>query len=240
MKSRLIFFLLLLLAGCAYGSEAVELHPNLPAHVVFRPTFLTRDYSFTSGTGFLVEGKSTSSSFLVTVHHIFGPVGGLEEQFSGDLIPAVFLRAVGFSFDQKPLLLTTDEGVPVHDARKADTKGSERDIALFRVRGWSANKSLELVSKPPAVAEKVWLVLRDTARNNLRFAEATVAYESSTEIRYLLTNADLNYSGASGAPVVNAAGEVVGMHIGLFTSKSGRTFGFACPAAAIREVLPND
>lgn len=224
----------------AVPEQPVDLLPKIPKHVVFRPTFLTRDFSFTAGTGFLLDGKSDNSSFLVTVHHLFGPSGGLEKQIAGETIPLVFPRAVGFSFDPDPILLTTDEGVPVPDARKGDDKGCEKDIALYRVRGWSANKSLELAKRPPIVGQKVWLVLRNIAKDDLLFAECVVAWQSATEVRYLLTNPNLLYSGASGAPVVDAYGNVIGMHVGTFTAESGRKFGFGCPAAAIYAALPND
>jgi hypothetical protein len=244
MKIRLYSLCALILFGSAFShalpEAPVDLLPKIPKHVVFRPTFLTRDFSFTAGTGFLLEGRSMDSSFLVTVHHLFGPAGGLEKQIAGDKIPLVFPRAVGFSFDPDPILLTTDEGYPVADARKGDDKGCEKDIALYRVRGWSANKSLELSKQPPLVGEKVWLVLRNIAKDDLLFAECVVAWRSATEVRYLLNNPDLLYSGASGAPVVDAYGNVVAMHVGTFTAQSGRKFGFGCPAAAIYAALPNE
>lgn len=227
-------------ANFAVPEPPVDLLPKIPSHVVFRPTFLTRDFSFTAGTGFLLEGKTEGSSFLVTAYHLFGPAGGLDNQIAGDMIPKVFPRAVGFSFDPDPILLTTDEGVPFPDARKSDENGCEKDFAFYRVRGWSANRSLELSRKIPVIGEKVWLILRSIARDDLLFAEAVVAWQSPNEIRYYLQNPDYMYSGASGAPVVNALGEVVAMHSGTFTSQSGRKFGFGAPAAAIYVALPDD
>jgi hypothetical protein len=222
------------------GVNTSDLHPKIPAHVVFRPTFLTRDFSHTIGTGFLIEGKSSDSSFLVTVHHVFGPDGGLESELTGAHVPAVFPRAVGFSFDKDPMLLTTDEGVPVFDARKADDNGAERDIALFRVRGWSAGKTLKFARKRPELNQEAWIVLRDPVENEMVFAKVVLAWMSETEFRYLIPDPHLNYTGASGAPVIDKNGDVIAMHVGFFTSKSGRRFGFGCPASAIWEVLPKE
>jgi len=63
------------------------------------------------------------------------------------------------------------------------------------------------------------------------------AWVSDHEIRYLLENQTVDLRGTTGAPLLSAEGTLVGMHMGIFTSKAGRKFGYACPAAALLAVI---
>jgi hypothetical protein len=204
---------------------------------LFRPNFLTPDIAHYAGLAFRLRHATSGQHFMVTCHSLFSPTFGLDVQLTAADIAKVIVAAVGVSCSDRTKIVVAQPYVTTVDARPADDKGSEKDIAAFRILETAGEPSLVLDSAPPIVGDKVWIYVKYPGTPKLGLEPATLAWVSPTEIRYLLKNKSADLHNTRGAPLLDVDGRVVGIHIGTFVSKTGNVFGFACPAAAVAPVI---
>ena len=195
---------------------------------MFKPTFLTGYDSLTAGTGFVI--RSGNEFIFITAHHLFGPAAGLER----DLTPAEakeFASALAASsMQQHELLLTSAEMLLIPSAKACDEKDAGHDIAAFRLKSYRG-PSLIVSGTAPKLGDKVYLLARPRGEEKLRLIAGEIRRFSTDEMEYFYSESGFNFAGTSGAPVLNEAGEVVGMNLGGGEFK-GRPFGFANPAVS--------
>jgi hypothetical protein len=88
-------------------------------------------------------------------------------------------------------------------------------MAAFPVMSVPAHV-LELAHSVPSVGDSVWLVaqVRSGAAPDVLLHKAIVVSSDRTFLRFAYDNGALNLRATSGAPVVNSAGQVVGINFG--------------------------
>ena len=111
---------------------------------------------------------------------------------------------------------------------------SDTDIAAFRVRANASGQALRLAAAPPPVGAPVWLAAR--GRGPERTTPAVVVEVTArTLIVRLAPDATMPPYG-SGSPLLNAAGEVVGILSGG-GRLDGQQFAHACHVGNMRQHL---
>lgn len=231
MKRMLLIVVVLVWAGAA-GAQ-----PTPPADVIFRPSFLTADFAHYAGMAFRLRQDKSERQFLVTAHSLFGPAADLDVQMSSEDIERVIVAAVGVSCTDPRSVVVARRYVPLAGARRADEKGAEKDLAMFELPARLGERALSLDASPPVRGDRVWVYVKYAGSARVGLEPATLAWVSDREIRYLLDNQEADLRGTTGAPVLSQEGTVVGMHLGVFTAKSGRKFGYACPGGALADAL---
>ena len=211
--------------------------PKPPPNVIFRPTFLTADIAHYTGMAFRVRSVATNQDYLVTCHSLFSPTFGLDIQMTADDIAHVIVGAVGVSCTDRNVIVVAKPYVYVPNARPADANGAENDLALFRLPARGDEPALLLDPAPPIIGDRVWIYVKYVGTAKVGLEGATIAWKSDKEIRYLLDNQTADLRLVNGAPILSSDSEVVGIHIGTFSSKYGRIFGYACPASSIRALI---
>ena len=225
------------IAGLFFLALLARAQPVPPPNMIFRPAFLTPDFAHYAGMAFRLEDETSGRHFLVTAHSLFGPAADLDIQMTSEDIERVIVGAVGVSCTDPRSLVLARRYLSLPGARRSDEQGAEKDIAMFELPPpRMGERGLRLDSAPPLRGDRVWVYVKypNTARVGLE--PATLAWVSDKEIRYLLQNQEVDLSGTTGAPVLSADGKVVGMHLGIFTARTGRRFGYATPGLALRQV----
>ena len=231
---KLIFTFLI--GFVSFVAPVLQAQPAPPPNVLFRPTFLSQDIAHYAGTAFRVQDATGGQHYLVTAHSLFGPAADMDIQMSSEDIARVIVAAVGVSCTDPRNVVLARNYVPLPGARRADEKGSEKDLAVFELPSRLNEATLVLDPSPPVRGDRVWIYLKNPTTSRVELEAATLAFVAETEIRYILDNQEVDLRGTTGAPLLSAEGRVVGMHLGVFTSKTGRRFGYGPPASAIRAV----
>lgn len=224
----------LLLGGLAVSVSA---QPKPPPNVLFRPAFLTPDLAHYAGLAFRLEDEKSGLHHLVTAHSLFGPAADLDVQMTSEDISRVIVAAVGVSCTDPRSVVLARRYLPLPDARRADEKGADKDVAMFELPARLGERALRLDSAVPVRGDRVWLYVKYAGTARVGLEPATLAWISDGELRYFLRDQKADLRGTTGAPLLAEDGSVVGMHIGVFTTATGRKFGFACPALGLRRVL---
>src|SRR5450756_709060 len=220
MKSILLTCLALL-SFVATGIGAPEPVPG----VVFKPTFLTGYDSLTGGTGFVASFNG--SYVFVTAQHLFGTATGLDKDLSPAEAKDYAAALAALAMDSRSNLVTSTHMLLIPSAKAFSNADSSKDVAAFLLPGY-AGKSLKIATQVPKVGDAVYLYARPRGEDSLRIISGKVARNSYTGLEYVYDNGKFNFAGTSGAPVLNEAGEVVGINLGG-GDYQGHQFGFANP-----------
>jgi hypothetical protein len=211
--------------------------PEPPADVIFRPTFLTADIAHFAGMAFRLKDEKADRHYLVTAHSLFGPGADLDVQMTSEDISRVIVAMVGVSCTDPRAVVMARRYVPLSDARRSDENGADKDIAMFELPVRLGERALVPDLSVPVRGDRVWIYVKYAGTSRVGLEPAQLAWVSGKEIRYVLENQNVDLRGTTGAPLLSHEGTVVGMHLGVFTSGSGRKFGYACPVAAILSVI---
>jgi hypothetical protein len=116
-----------------------------------------------------------------------------------------------------------------------------RDVAAFPLDTAKAPihpVRLKLAAAAPKVGDSVWLLAQvpEGAPPSQLLHHAVVRSSTDQALQYAFDNVGLNLQGTSGAPVVNAAGEVVGTNLGGGTLP-GKLIGVGNSLASLRALL---
>lgn len=210
--------------------------PSVPVGFVVRPSFETVDGTLEAGTAFFVAMPGQPGPLGLTAHHLFGPSGGLQREVqAGEL--GRFVKAVGFRDLEGPELIPAGPMVVLPSAGHApdtDEVNWSMDVAAFRAPESLAPRALRLAAKNAKVGEEVWLVAEVLGGKSAsqRMHRARVATSMPRLLAYSFEDTTLVMRATSGAPVVNARGEVVGIHLagGLV---DGTLWGQAHPVESV-------
>ena len=189
--------------------------PDFDHSLVGGPEFHTTAGTQSAGTACLAKLKDLDLCFILTARHLLGPNGGFAKETQLNEVPD-FVKGIDFNaFDgsdhnyaTKGLLVQSDP---------ADKTGLWNDIAIFQVTD-GPDKPLLIADKPPAVGDPVWIVahVRGGVPEGEIMHRAVVSVVDPNFICAIFDNDHIVTAGASGAPVLNAAGEVVGVYSGHF------------------------
>lgn len=219
--------------------------PEIVVGSVLRPSFTLADGTrFEAGTAFPVSfGGET---LVLTAHHLFGPNGGLPAQLGPEEV-AVKVTGVTLrdAWSKEPIG-GAGPAVLVPGAHPME-KDAAGDLALFPVSSGLDRISagthppfhpLSLAAANPKVGDPVWLAAELVGGPGVetRAHVGKVVEVNASWLFYEFTAAQVELRATSGAPILNALGEVVGINLGG-GAKDGVSFGAAGPVSAIRANL---
>lgn len=224
----------------ASATEAVA--PKLAEGFVLRPTFTTEHGNFPAGSAFAVDvgGKI----LIVTAHHLLGPAGGLPAQLTAAQVPEkVSMVTVRDAWSNKVAgkatsALLVEGAVPF-------TEGAGADLAVFpaviasgldrlQARATLELAPSQLAAEQPAVGDLIWLAAPIADKADAKLHAAKVVELADGVVYYEFADKTLNLAGTNGAPLLDAAGKVVGLALGGGTLPDGALIGSGNPLASVK------
>ena len=224
------------------GASSSGSHPSrsagLPAVGVFvvRPEFLVQGQPLAAGTAFAAKWEGEARPILLTALHLFGPAGGLNFALAGEQLPgavaSVTLRDLATDAE-------IGRGGSAILLRGCYPLGRDAagDVAAFWLTPDVRLSPVPLARELPNSGHRVWLAGQtiDAPNAPQQLFAATVSEANQTRLVYVFDRR-IELQATSGAPVVNAAGELVGIHLGG-GEQLGKSMGIANPVTSIREKL---
>jgi hypothetical protein len=228
-----LFFFCLSLIFC--GSALAD--PAMPKDVLYKPTFLVLDDSWTAGTAFLVRLDGQSGLFLITANHLFGPDAGLKNQMTPDEIAHDVKGVAALSMQDVSKAFWFPTFIKIADAISVESKSCAKDLAVFKAADSPGLQTLELASDMPKKGDRVWVFARQRGDDTPALLAATVEDANDSALTYIFDRADFRLPGTSGAPVLNEQGKVVGMNLAAGDTADKKCKGWANPVSSIRSEL---
>lgn len=210
------------------GLAATPPPPPSPARLasVFRPTLRTRIGDTEAGTAFLATAPD-GSPVVITARHLFGAAGGLSKELSGKL-----MRSKVKSMDLRPMSAehgtagVANKAMVLPTGEPGDACGY--DVAVFAKLSGTDGEALPLATSGAAMGEELWVL---SGTDGGAMLSAMVGSEGGCI--YYEFEREQELQATSGAPVLNAKGEVVAVHLG--GGQDGMTtFGRAIPIEVVR------
>jgi Zinc finger, ZZ type len=204
-------------------------NPFYPSRFIIRPIFNSHGESVIGGYGFVTTLDSNPQPLVLTALHVMDEMikkkaidcKGENDHFTGCELPDVITDVNLFDlFADNWMMAPLGNGGPMlvlPNARTGDEEPiSYRDIAAFHVHpADTVNLNpVPLAKKKLLVGEPVWLAARSMNYPNERIFKAVVVESTDKTLifKYLSREEKTKYT--SGAPLLNANGEVVGINVG--------------------------
>lgn len=220
--------------------------PEVPACTVMVP-ILTVD-AIPKDVGMMFATQVGERRVFVTAHSLFGPAGGFAAPIpASELSVRVAKVAARDAFETKtqcgfsPGVLAVPDAVPMGGGNDGS-----KDVAVFAVgtpatkkeqKAAAENPPLHLLSfaaTAPAVGDVVY-VLAPHAGKTERVTPGKVVEAGAGTVYFQYDDPAVDVTGTVGAPVVNVAGEVVGLNLGAGKMEDGALIGAASPLGPLRE-----
>ena len=225
-------------AGGSPISASPSTPPTYPDDFVGGATVSTTAGERSAGTASVVKLKGGTQTYILSARHLLGPEGGFPKQTPADKVPE-FVQSISIEsftgghnhYDVTPLLIASKRLNPI---------GGEPmdDAAIYVNHDTSAlSQAVALSTDVPPVGSTVWVVAR--VRGGVPAGQILQSGKVKFNTRWIEIQFDtdgIDTAGASGAPALNAAGEVVGVYSG-HSDKNGHRMGFIIPAAQIQSVI---
>jgi len=219
----------------AVGFSALAV-PAPPRNTVCRPTFTTTAAPFGAGTAFVCDYPEAKTQLLITAHHLFGPAGGLPAKVAWNEMSAKIKQVDAVSLHDPAIHFVSSKVVQIDGARATDSTGVKDDIAVFALPEARDRAALKLADKAPKVGDQVWLYGAQADSKVIELIPATVTMSSDEELDYAFGVPALKLRATSGAPVLDADGNVVAINLGS-TTRRAKLVGFGNPMMSIRKHL---
>ncbi|MFV0625019.1 trypsin-like peptidase domain-containing protein [Sphingomonas sp. ac-8] len=205
---------------------------------ICRPEFTVDKEPYGAGTAFVVNGPRP---LLVTAHHLFGEMGGLDEEIRWNEMPARATAAHCAQIKGKGAW-TTGPALAIAGAHpvSATSTAEFKDIAVFPLVGQPAGSpGLVLAEKAPATGSKVWLVAQIRGGNpDVLLHRATVVEYEQGAMLYAFDDKRIELQATSGAPIVDAEGRLVGINLAGTTGENPNdVLGVADSLDVVRKTL---
>ena len=206
--------------------------PKPDLNCITLPTFIfDQRHATTAGVAWPVTEKG--KNYLVTAHHVLGPAGGLKTQLTPRDVAKEVKAVASLCLGDSTTVLLGTPALFVSKAKLYDGQGGDADVMLTRLPDARGVKPLVLAAESPKKNDPAWLFVRLVDRDRPSLYPATVIDVTPGFIQYKFDDKSLNLRAATGAPILNSAGEVIAMHLG-FGSQTTALIGISCPATGIR------
>lgn len=186
---------------------------------VFNVNWRTAEGDFVAGTAFLAQTDLSGQPLLVTACHYF--TSDTSDVNLRDLTSYVQGGDLYDILDEnvETVYGTVTKVLPVPDAESYAVNGKAgKDLAAFYVDGAQETKSFSLAKEPCKRGDVIYLAAYINPENTEYYYDdclypCVVMSDDGEELQYVLSD-EFTTQGASGAPLLNSKGEVVGIHIG--------------------------
>ena len=213
--------------------------PTVPDNAVFRPTFDTTLGSVDAGTAFAVQLEGRTQPAVLSALHLLGSAGGLDEQVSAADVGKVMknVKLVDCFKEGTPIEIG-NSAIVIADAALVGKPAKAGDVIAFLSPEGSGVHAFRLAESFPKPGERVWLAAQifEGAPIDQRLHPATVTGKFPTgECQYRFDN-QIKVTATSGAPVLNAAGEVVAINLAALNVE-GKIHGVGNPVEVFRPAI---
>jgi hypothetical protein len=221
--------------------------PTIPDRFVVRPEFCTGRESFIGSYAFVTAGPPV---LLLTCLHVMSSVmqakgidaSASNDSYSGRELPGVVTSVNLYDvFASNWMVAGLGRAASMLTLPETRTKDAEpysqRDLAAFVVDSAARVCPLRLADRVPDLGAPIWLVAKPDGGSKERTVAAVVV--EHTERTFIFRYVDGGKAiprFTSGAPLLNGAGEVVGINVG-FGTLDGQRFGHASHVTSIRRHL---
>lgn len=207
----------------------------LEPNTVFDVDWKSAEGDFMAGTSFLAKIDLSARPLLLTACHYFtsDEMDVNLRDLTGYISGGDLYDILGYGSE---IAGTVTGVVPIPDARSVTVNGSsDRDLAAFYVDG--AEGGIPFASDPCKEGDVIYMAAWLDHKNSDYYDDClypcVVMRDDGKEIGYILGD-EFSTQGASGAPLLNSKGELVGIHIG-----SNGSIRYGNSAQSIREQLEN-
>ena len=236
--STLSFAMLVFLGGTGalQAEEAFFSESLFPKKCVGNPEFETKEGKQSAGTAVLTKIEEGGPLYILTVRHLLGPSGGFAREVASEELGAFVegIRINGLFQGKKRYKVEGFTWPTITD--KTDPL---EDLAVFKTGDGSPDDAAFLATALPAVGDPVWMVakVRGGVEEGQMLHRAVVTYSmEGSKFQAAFDNPNIITSGASGAPVFDATGKVLGIYTG-HSKKEGKVFAFVIPSPVIIQVI---
>lgn len=226
--------LVLFLTSCSTVSENSSTPPVLLDNTILRPEFHLNDVTFDAGTAFAIDMDDENTSLVLTAYHLFGEAGGLSKEIPSADLPYVFKKAVFRDAYNDNECGECEKVLKIKDADSIPNV--DKDLVAFYYGENLDVTKLKLSSKLPKKGETVWLAAPTIESIEPKLHKAKVISASNKMLTFEYEENDIVLTATSGAPILNSAGEVVGLNVGG-GEQYGKTMGVANPCTSIKKTI---
>lgn len=229
----LALFVLFILDFLTRKSRPVRVsEPLIQERFVFRPEFESADGKFPAGTAFAVKRSGDPRAIVLTAVNLFSPRGKFPREIDASELPT-YITGVNLNnaFADGALLGHCSKVIPIPHAAAAPKESQPGDVAAFLLDPDANVRPMPLGTTNPEVGDTIWMiarVLKGAKPEDRKMHRAYVTGYDEGDILYRYENSKLDLVATSGAPLVNAQGEVIGIHIGP-AGGDGELLGFGNP-----------
>jgi S1-C subfamily serine protease len=188
----------------------------------------------------VVKLKDSFQAYVVSARHLLGKAGGFDKETAAADVPS-FVQGIKIdafnggihSYNVTPLLV---------NSTRLDPLGGDPidDLAIYQLKDSSPqDQAVELAETLPAVGETLYLIahVAGGVPEGQRIHTMKVI-NIARWIEAQFDNDNIITSGASGAPVLNAGGQCVGIYSG-HSAVNGHVEAFAIPSPQIIAAIKN-
>ena len=201
---------LALLCLIALPLRAESQLPDLPKAFAGHAQFETTAGFRKHGWADLVAARPGSQPYILSVRRLLGPEGGFARQVALAEVPA-FVRCIEIDSFAEGTHSYIVEGLPISSSLNDAALDPASDLSVYRLHNGSpVNRNIVLAVHVPAAGEKVWFMTK--SGHAVLLKDATVVSKQRDPWLGIQLNAGTLEDDAAGAPVLNSAGELVGIY----------------------------
>jgi hypothetical protein len=219
------------------ASRRTEAPPIDAARYAFSPSFVTNDGPVEAGKAVPIRAaKAPGGVAVVSCNHIFGPPGKLRRIIPGEAMASFVQQGMLADLDGQKTPFGPALSLP--GARPFSASDASTDLSLFYAPESLASRALDLAASGPAVNDDVWLLARlvDGALPSDLLHRARVVSSDDKMLVYEFDSPSLQLRATSGAPVVNARGQIVGLNLGA-RADQGKLVAFGNPVSSVERQI---
>ncbi len=199
-------------------------------------TVQTTQGTHTSGMAGIITAPD-GQHYILSSRQLLGPLGGFQDQVAAKDVPTA-MQSIKVATPSGTAKTYTVSGLPMPTDRLSPQGGSPTDdMAIYRINSAATDTpAVALADQPPAVGDIVWVVakMRGSADGELAQRGQVTANTQWLEMQF--DNDSIVTQGATGAPVLNNAGQLVGVFSSTLTG-GGHIRGYLIPAPLIAKTI---